>query len=134
LGADPPPNTPRSSADPRRVYGFAKSVPLTEASCGQTALWNFTNPRGFAWANGEYRSALYNHYQAPNSREIDCIASRISGDVSIVHAAYGWRAARSLHAGVVTVLMADSSVHFIDESIDPVTWRSLAMRSDGLGN
>jgi type II secretory pathway pseudopilin PulG len=93
LGADPSPRTSRAAADPSRVYGFAKSVPLDEASCAQTAFWNFTNPRGFSWANGEYRSALYNHHQTPNSPQFDCIASRIFGDLSQVHAAYGTRAA-----------------------------------------
>ena len=56
--------TPRDQADPRYAYVFARSTPLTSAGCATTAFWNFSDPRGFAWVNGEYRSGLYNHVRA----------------------------------------------------------------------
>ena len=131
LGRTPPRNTPRADADPRFVYGFARAAPLTEASCEATALWNFTQPRGFSWANGEYRSALYNHYWPPNSSRFDCISAVISGDVSEVHAAFGWRTARSWHANGVNAAYADGSARFLSNDTDLVTWRAIASRSGG---
>ena len=35
------------------------------------------------------------------------------------------------HAGGVQIVMADGSVHFINESIDPTTWSRLGDRADG---
>ncbi|HEX6963631.1 MAG TPA: DUF1559 domain-containing protein, partial [Lacipirellula sp.] len=71
LGEAVPPLTPRSAADPRLMYGFAAAAPLTDASCAATSTWNLSDPPSFAWANGEYRSAIYNHYRGPNSAELD---------------------------------------------------------------
>ncbi len=124
LGQTPPPLTPREDADPRFVYGFARAVPLTEASCKETANWNFTQPRGFSWANGEYRSALYNHYLMPNSPDFDCVSARVSGSIDIMHSAYGWKTARSWHRGGVNACFADGSLRFIQDSIDPAIWRA----------
>ena len=129
LGRNPPPLTPREDADPRFVYGFARAVPLTEESCRQTAMWNFTQPRGFSWANGEYRSALYNHYLQPNSPEFDCISALISGPIDIVHAGYGWKTARSWHRGGVNASFADGSQRFITDKIAPAIWRAYATTS-----
>ena len=46
-------------------------------------------------------------------------------------AAYGWRAARSLHAGGVNVAMADGRVTFIRDAIQPAVWRAVATRAGG---
>lgn len=124
--------TPRESADPRFVYAFARSVPLTDAGCAATAFWNFSDPRGFSWANGEYRASLYNHYYPPNSVEFDCLAAKITGPITQLYAAYGWRAARSLHPGGVFATLADGSVQFVADDIDPPIWRALASRADGV--
>jgi len=124
LGRTPPAMTSRDDADPRYVYGFARAVPLNEASCGETANWNFTQPRGFSWANGEYRSALYNHYLQPNSPEFDCVAARVGGTLDIMHSAYGWKAARSWHRGGVNAVFADGSLRFVTDDVDQATWRA----------
>ena len=124
LGRTPPPLTARADADPRFVYGFARAAPLTEASCGETAKWNFTQPRGFSWANGEYRSALYNHYLQPNSPEFDCVSALVGGTPDIIHSAYGWKAARSWHRGGVNAVFADGSLRFVTDDVDQVTWRA----------
>lgn len=129
LGHDIATGTPRSAANPDFVYGFARAVPLTEASCNGTALWNFTNPRGFSWANGEYRSALYNHYWPPNSSEFDCVSALITGPLDRIHSAHGWRTARSMHPGGVNILMVDGSAHFVNDHISTTVWRGISTRS-----
>lgn len=131
LGRTPPPLTPRSDADPRFVYGFARAVPLNEESCGQTAMWNFTQPRGFSWANGEYRSALYNHYLMPNSPEFDCVSALISGPIDIIHSGFGWKTARSWHVDGVNAGFADASQRFITNGVDPSVWRAYATIAGG---
>src|SRR5438874_4789066 len=107
---------PESMNDPKLVrtqtaYAFTFSTPLTESACGAATQWNVSNRRGFAWVNGEYRCALYNHYWRPNSASIDCIAARMVGDITVRYAGYGWRAARSNHPGGVNAVYADGSVH-----------------------
>jgi len=128
LGQPIPIRTPRTDADPQLVYGFARAAPLTELSCAETALWNFTDPRGFAWANGEYRSALYNHHATPNSKQFDCMSAKLLGPISSRYASYGWRAARSFHAGGVNVVFADGSGRFASDGVDLSVWKSMATR------
>lgn len=132
LGQALPFGAKRSQWDPRFVYAFTFATPLTETACNLTVTSNLTDPRGFAWANGEYRSTMYNHYWTPNSQTFDCIASRIVGTLAEVDAAYGWRAARSLHLGGVNLLLADGSVQFETDGIDATVWKSLAIRDASL--
>jgi prepilin-type N-terminal cleavage/methylation domain-containing protein/prepilin-type processing-associated H-X9-DG protein len=113
-------------AEPQHYYKFANSAPLTEQGCRSSAMYNFTERRGFSWANGEYRCTLYNHYFPPNAKEFDCMSARLVGDPSIRFSAFGWRAARSKHPGGVNVLLADGSAHFVDENIALNIWRALA--------
>ena len=116
---------PRSEADPRYVYGFARSAPLTEASCRGTALWNVTQARGFSWANGEFRSALYNHYWTPNSSEFDCVSAQLLGPIETRHTGFGWKTARSFHPGGVNACMGDGSMRFLANEIDPQVWHAV---------
>ena len=39
--------------------------------------------------------------------------------------------ARSRHSGGVNVLFGDGSLHFIRDSIDPVTWKALGTMNGG---
>lgn len=105
---------------------FGTSAILTEDRCRSPQGWNISNRRGFFWASGEYRCAMYNHHRMPNDPMIDCIGSRAmpSEDIRTRFSAFGWRAARSQHSGGVNILLADGSVHFIDQSIDPYVWRA----------
>jgi len=114
--------------DPDLDYRFTLVVPLSEEGCSATSQWNVDNGRGFAWVSGEYRCALYNHYQVPNGRESDCIGSRLTGGIEFQYTAYGWRAARSRHPGGVNLLMADGSVRFVNEDVDLALWRALGTR------
>jgi prepilin-type N-terminal cleavage/methylation domain-containing protein len=129
LGRELDKATPREAADPRYAYVFAKSAPLTLDSCRASSFWNYTERRGFSWANGEYRSGLYNHFGTPNTPEFDCVAARVFGPPSVIYTAYGWRAARSLHLGGVNVLMLDASVSFVADDIQPSSWQAMATRA-----
>jgi prepilin-type processing-associated H-X9-DG protein len=53
----------------------------------------------------------------------------VIGSLSVRYSAYGWRAARSKHPGGVNAIMADGSLQFFTEGIDPSTWQALATRT-----
>ena len=52
-----------------------------------------------------------------------CTENRLNGDV--------WASARSNHAGGVNSSLADGSVRFFNDSIDPTVWAALATRGAG---
>jgi hypothetical protein len=112
--------------DVQREYKSLLTAPVTDAQCNSSAIWNLSDPRGFAWVNGEYRSALYNHYYPPNSRTPDCIGVTIAGTPQTRYTPYGWRTARSLHPGGVNLLLADGGLRFISNDIEPAAWKALA--------
>jgi len=118
-----------SEANRQTDYAFVFLAPLTEAACKNPFFWNVTNRRGFAWVNGEYRCATYNHYLPPNSPQHDCISNRTNtNDLTLKYSVYGWRAARSKHPGGVNVAMIDGSTRFIQEGIEPLIWRGISTR------
>lgn len=129
LGETPPPLTDRATADPRLVYGFAMGFPLTTEACELTELWNLSDPPSFSWANGEFRSAMYNHWAAPNARQFDCMTTETIGPPERQYAAYGWRTARSNHPGGVNAAMVDGSCRFVGDAIDLAPWQALATRA-----
>jgi prepilin-type N-terminal cleavage/methylation domain-containing protein/prepilin-type processing-associated H-X9-DG protein len=116
--------------DARLSYAFTFVWPLTDSACLKPFSYDYTDPRGFAWASGEYRCASYNHYLPPNSSRLDCIASvAFSPNLELRNSAFGWRTARSNHPGHVNVLLADGSVRPVNDAIDPSVWRALSTRS-----
>ena len=117
--------------DPELDYKWSLSAPLSDTFCANTPQWNISDPRGFAWVSGEYRCASYNHYYAPNSKQPDCLGTRLGGGPQFQFSAYGWRAARSRHPGGVNVLLVDGAVRPVNEEIDPVVWRALSTRAGG---
>ena len=133
-----------SGATPERNYkfvlSFAGSPDLSDAACQGSQSFNSSggmgnDPRGFAWCSGEYRSATYNHYFGPNSREFDCIASATTDSTPgpgnpILYSAWGWRTARSAHPGGVNAAYADGSCRLVADSIEPAVWRSLSTRAE----
>lgn len=131
LGINPPVGTTQQSADRRFVYGFTFLNPLSEAACRGTTQWNYQSPRGFAWVSGEYRTGLFNNYWTPNSQEIDCVSAKTGGPLTMRYAAWGWRAARSLHLGFVNALFADGSVHRVTDEVDAAVWKAQATRDGG---
>ena len=114
--------------DPQTEYKFAFASPISDTVCAATNQWNMSDPRGFAWANGEFRCGLYNHYYTPNSPTPDCMGVQLGGGVQLQFTPYGWRAARSAHPGGVNNVMADGSTHFVRDDIDANAWRALSTR------
>lgn len=121
LGAATSANGP---PDPRTVYAYLGGSPVTDANCLAANQYNVSDPRSFAWANGEVRCGLYNHYLQPNSPRLDCV----SYDPNTQFTDTGWRTARSYHPSVVNLLLADGSVRTIQETIDLLVWRALSTR------
>jgi prepilin-type N-terminal cleavage/methylation domain-containing protein/prepilin-type processing-associated H-X9-DG protein len=113
-------------------YGFVFVTPLTDAACSRPFYYNFTDLRGFSWANGEYRTTLYNHMRRPNDPAMDCLAAVMTtADLAKMYAGYGWRAARSRHPGGVNVLMADGAAQFIEDGVEPAVWQAISTRAGG---
>jgi prepilin-type N-terminal cleavage/methylation domain-containing protein/prepilin-type processing-associated H-X9-DG protein len=119
------------SRDPQVDYKFTLTTPLSTAACNATVQWNVSDGRGFAWVSGEFRSALYNHFYLPNSDLPDCIGSALGGGVKNQFTAYGWRTARSRHPGGVNVLMADGSLQFVLDELNPAVWQAWSTRNAG---
>ncbi|MDA0833829.1 MAG: DUF1559 domain-containing protein [Planctomycetota bacterium] len=90
------------------------------ANCvvGASGWWK--GIRGAKWMNGHYGDTIYNHAMTPNAKTFDC------GNAS--HNA-GLTAARSQHAGGVSMLLCDGSVRFVSDSVDLGIWRALATKS-----
>ena len=120
--------------DPQVDYKFLfcnVALPLSDARCNSAALWNESDGRGFSWASGEYRCALYNHYYLPNQAIADCIAAKTDGGVQLQFTPFGWRAGAAGHLGGVNLLLADASVQWIDNAIDLTVWQAWSTRRGG---
>jgi prepilin-type N-terminal cleavage/methylation domain-containing protein/prepilin-type processing-associated H-X9-DG protein len=134
LGPPPlevPETSPNTQHDARFEYRVKYTAPLTDALCAQES-WPNGFPRGFSWVNGEFRCGLYNHYSTPNSPTFDCMGVVTnSPDVKMRFAPYGWRAARSNHPGGANVLLADGSLRFVGDDVDPAVWKDLATIAGG---
>ena len=113
-------------ADPNRGAAYVATAPLPDdpARACNDAVAGWRLDKGYAWWDGDYRSGLYNHYLAPNSKLFDCWQSSPPHDPAI-------KAARSRHPGGVNALFCDGHVGFIKDSIAPPTWRALATRAGG---
>jgi prepilin-type N-terminal cleavage/methylation domain-containing protein/prepilin-type processing-associated H-X9-DG protein len=132
LGEGPTSIQNRAEVNPATAYAFWSGSPLTPSRCAAAAMWNERDLRGFSWANGEYRTTLYNHGRRPNDGDIDCIGVvRETTDPALTYAGYGWRAARSRHPGGVNVAMVDGAVRFVADDVDPAVWKAAATRAGG---
>ena len=95
-------------------------------------MLNYTDLRGFSWANGEYRTTLYNHARQPNDARMDCLGVVMNtADKKLMYAGYGWRTARSRHPGGVNVATADGGARFVADEIDAAVWQAAATRAGG---
>jgi prepilin-type processing-associated H-X9-DG protein len=83
-------------------------------------VWN--HERGAKWIVGNYGNTLYNHALAPNSKTTDCLNATQQR---------GLMAARSGHKGGVNVVLCDSSVRFVADSVAIAVWRATATRAGG---
>jgi prepilin-type N-terminal cleavage/methylation domain-containing protein len=120
--------TGNTRTDPQNAYRFTFATPLTAQACRLSVAWNFADPRGFSWVNGEYRSALYNHFLLPNDPTHDCLGVRMTGGPDTIYTPFGWRTARSRHAGGVMILKADGSTSFTSDRLEAALWRGLSTR------
>jgi prepilin-type N-terminal cleavage/methylation domain-containing protein/prepilin-type processing-associated H-X9-DG protein len=123
-------NPQKTIHDVQTEYKFSFLAPLTEELCNGAVQWNVSDPRGFAWVNGEFRCALYNHKLAPNSTTPDCMGVIITGPVQTRYTPYGWRTARSRHSGGVNVAFADGSLQFVADEVEPGVWVALSTIGD----
>jgi prepilin-type N-terminal cleavage/methylation domain-containing protein len=134
LGTGPQSSSDRNAVSTQHDYSYLifGGTPLTDNACQNAAQFNVTERKGFSWANGEFRTTLYNHYYLPNASKMDCISLvGFTFPVEKKFYSYGWRGARSNHTGGVVVLYADSSTHFVGDDVTEVVWRGLATRSTG---
>ena len=132
LGTGPLASDDRAAQSTQGSYAFVTEVPLTTAICAAANSWNYLNQRGFSWANGEYRSAVYSHWLQPNAATMDCIANDTSSaNIARTLAVWGWRAARSRHVGGVNVALADGAVRFVEDGVDAAVWSAAATRAGG---
>jgi prepilin-type N-terminal cleavage/methylation domain-containing protein/prepilin-type processing-associated H-X9-DG protein len=129
---DAPSGGPTPPGPISRVYHVVGT--LSPTSCSATpSSWNYEQRRQYSWATGEIRCASYNHYFTPNSPQIDCVstlpAAALQGQPNALYTAVGFKAARSTHPGGVNLLLADGSVHFVQNGIDPAIWTALSTRA-----
>jgi prepilin-type N-terminal cleavage/methylation domain-containing protein/prepilin-type processing-associated H-X9-DG protein len=111
-----------AAADPRfAVLEVPGGDDPTPAAC-ESAAGTFTAARGGKWIDGHYGNTLYNHFYPPNAKNWDCGNGSHNKGLST---------ARSNHAGGVNLLLADGSVRFVRNSVQPATWRALATRDGG---
>jgi prepilin-type N-terminal cleavage/methylation domain-containing protein/prepilin-type processing-associated H-X9-DG protein len=109
------------NGDPKTFYAELLGLPATDSNCSNPLLYGVI--RNFAWADGSFDSALYNHFYAPNSGNLDCFTSFLPNSVR--------RTARSYHPGGVCALFADGSVRFVQDGIDLQIWQGLATIQGG---
>jgi len=106
-GSGSPPTNPSNLAPP--------------SACNKPALkYNLT---GLQYQRGFLLSALYTHTVPPNYKGRDCIINLTFDQ--------GHLASRSYHPGGVNVAMADGSVRFIRDQVQPTVWKALGTRCAG---
>jgi prepilin-type processing-associated H-X9-DG protein len=117
----PPPSSPPPANSPLRQLFYASISPSTAMSEGvcQGATM-FGTDRNSKWADGDVYCSVYDHYRTPNASAWDCISG-----------VYSWRAARSRHANGVNLLLADGSVRFVSNNVNPGTWTAIGSRNGG---
>ena len=135
-GADTIPNTPGSYSQNSTDILFLNAAwqgtaiaTINLTNC--LAATSLSTERMSSWVDGTYTYGLYDHHFTPNSTSFDCISVLHDASGNNLALAMGWKGARSRHPGGANVLFGDGSVHFIQNTIDAVTWGALGTRAGG---
>jgi prepilin-type N-terminal cleavage/methylation domain-containing protein/prepilin-type processing-associated H-X9-DG protein len=116
------PVTGARPGDSSRFYaqlpGGTGGVQVSDATCLSPQQWSAN--RGSSWLWGREFNIAFNTVLAPNEERPDCGKNGA-----------GRYKAASLHGGGAAVAMADGSVHFVTDEIDPAAWRAVATRAGG---
>ncbi|MCC6492493.1 MAG: DUF1559 domain-containing protein [Pirellulales bacterium] len=79
---------------------------------------------GRNWCHGDYGTSRYNHVMPPNSKS----CSQGTSTAIPVNDNGGATTASSLHSNGVNLTMADGSVHFAADAVDPLVWNAAGSR------
>jgi len=112
--------------DPLQAYVITGGNLYTPSQCvyGGAGYYTRITYRGQEYYRNLPFTGYYNHTMVPNTPWWDC---GINGsNFTTAHIA-----ARSYHPGGVNVGFVDGSVHFIKNSINPVSWQALGSRAGG---
>lgn len=85
---------------------------------------------GRHWYKPGYDDTAYNHVAVPNAASPDCSVNTPAADQA--HGGLseaGQHSARSYHIGGANVVFADGHIRLVSDTVDLVTWRSLATTS-----
>jgi prepilin-type N-terminal cleavage/methylation domain-containing protein/prepilin-type processing-associated H-X9-DG protein len=85
-----------------------------------------TSRQGMSWVMGEMCCTTYNHVTTPN--DISCAGLGFPGNMANMSMQVP---PSSLHPGGVNMLMGDSSVRFMKNSVSLPTWRAIGTRNGG---
>ena len=114
-----------STADTTAAQVYAECTSLTpEAGAG-----NQFSRSGRNWVNGNYVVTRYNHVMPPNSRSCARCAAGTADLTTSANNQGGATTASSRHPGGVNLVMADASLQFVANGIDPKVWSALGSRT-----
>ena len=98
------------------LWNYATSPgPIGEGGCPGAPSDRWKGDAGTDWAEGSWRSTLYNHILAPNASPSCLSEDRRTARMG----------ASSSHINRVNVLMMDGSLRGITPTIDPTVWRAM---------
>jgi prepilin-type processing-associated H-X9-DG protein len=117
-------NAPNATPTPAGVLQFlaaCRNLPSGTPAQGSTM--------GYQWWSTfpMYVNSNYNHVGTPNSRQCQSSALVNPWGMDV----YGTASPNSMHPGGVNVCLADGSVRFIKDSVNPQTWWALGTRASG---
>ncbi|HEY2157373.1 MAG TPA: DUF1559 domain-containing protein, partial [Isosphaeraceae bacterium] len=100
-------------------------LPTYRQACLASTTLNYSG-KGVDWVNDKVSNGGgYSHIMTPNSQAcLFSTGSSSSTDNSMIGAS-------SYHSGGVNVAFLDGSVHFIKNTINPVTWWAIATKAGG---